>query len=1097
MLRLGIMFLAFGIIAGIQSKEANCATSDADSLHIQYSTSLESSIDAGGEIDVYTFTGTAGDRIIVRMLAQTSSLDSWLGLYGPGDTLLDSHYDPWQPGGNIYQAYLYDYELKENGIYKIYCSDVGGDATGDYLLSLQCWQHLKLNGQPITYDTAIDTNISVFGQYCAYTFTGAAGERIIVRMLAQTSTLDSELLLYGPGDTLLAGHSDPWNPGGYIYQAYLYDYELPENGTYTIYCSDVEDDATGDYLLSLQCWQHLKLNGQPITYDTAIDTNISVFGQYCAYTFTGAAGERIIVRMLAQTSTLDSELLLYGPGDTLLAGHSDPWRPGGNIYQAYLYDYELPENGTYTIYCSDVEDDATGSYWLSLQCREEALSRAYPLPDRDGTLIGTLEQYGDLNAYLILIDKYDTTSIIVTSQNGGVQPVLELFDSQDSLLITLSGGSVALSDEHFVASGYYLLYVSDGGGDQFDDYHMTWSGILRPKAVNILSERLSAILTDEYYSHQFEAVGGTSPYTWEYVSGNLPSGLSFYSGGILSGTPGESGSFEFTISATDVSDSAAARQFTLDVYDEYPPPEIVLNKWGTTAVPGRVLTFYISVQNVSNIPGQDLEVLELLNPDHFELRSLDPPGIVGADTLAEASVAMWIIDLAPFETIVLNYKAKLKNTVPTGIEITGGPVYVGEDLFLSWLQCLHDALSTVMNCGPCVTCLWGCSSCTFLPACITCASYCGALCVGNPLPGGSSCIGSAWDAVTSCQDFIGNYIVKEWRKLMTTFPRDPNEKGALADTYIQSWHPLPYAVHFENVGDVEALDVFITDTLDANLDISTVEILTPGGELDTVNRVISWDLLGINLQPGETDAVLFTVNPVNGLQSGTEIPNSATIQFEIFDIIITNEVVNIIDDEPPVGIMNPLPAMMETDTFTISWTGADVIGEVDHFSIYVSEDGGEFTELIRNTSDTTYLFAGEINKLYGFICVAVDVATNIEEQEFVAEVQTMISEDTGILEEESGSLPTNFALSQNYPNPFNAHTTIEYALPRSAHVEITVHNVLGERVRTLVNQIQQAGYHSIRWDGKNEYTKIVASGIYFYKLKAGDFETSKTMTLMK
>ncbi|MBD3168434.1 MAG: T9SS type A sorting domain-containing protein [candidate division Zixibacteria bacterium] len=99
----------------------------------------------------------------------------------------------------------------------------------------------------------------------------------------------------------------------------------------------------------------------------------------------------------------------------------------------------------------------------------------------------------------------------------------------------------------------------------------------------------------------------------------------------------------------------------------------------------------------------------------------------------------------------------------------------------------------------------------------------------------------------------------------------------------------------------------------------------------------------------------------------------------------------------------------------------------------------------------------------------------------------------GLLREGEGDvLPTSFSLSQNYPNPFNAQSVIEYALPVSAKVELTVFNLLGQKVETLVNSNQQAGYHSVTWDA-SQY----ASGIYFYKLNAGDKVFTRQMTLLK
>ncbi len=81
-------------------------------------------------------------------------------------------------------------------------------------------------------------------------------------------------------------------------------------------------------------------------------------------------------------------------------------------------------------------------------------------------------------------------------------------------------------------------------------------------------------------------------------------------------------------------------------------------------------------------------------------------------------------------------------------------------------------------------------------------------------------------------------------------------------------------------------------------------------------------------------------------------------------------------------------------------------------------------------------------------------------------------------------LPQTFALQQNYPNPFNPSTTIRYALPEMARVNLSIYNVLGQRVAELTNEVQSAGYYSVIWDGRNQSDSQVATGVYFYRIEA-------------
>ncbi len=97
----------------------------------------------------------------------------------------------------------------------------------------------------------------------------------------------------------------------------------------------------------------------------------------------------------------------------------------------------------------------------------------------------------------------------------------------------------------------------------------------------------------------------------------------------------------------------------------------------------------------------------------------------------------------------------------------------------------------------------------------------------------------------------------------------------------------------------------------------------------------------------------------------------------------------------------------------------------------------------------------------------------------------------------SAETPTEFSLSSNYPNPFNPETNISFTLPERTQVTLIIYNILGERVKTLVNRDMEAGIHTIHWDGADGSGNSIASGIYFYKLSAGDFTATKKMVLTK
>jgi len=96
------------------------------------------------------------------------------------------------------------------------------------------------------------------------------------------------------------------------------------------------------------------------------------------------------------------------------------------------------------------------------------------------------------------------------------------------------------------------------------------------------------------------------------------------------------------------------------------------------------------------------------------------------------------------------------------------------------------------------------------------------------------------------------------------------------------------------------------------------------------------------------------------------------------------------------------------------------------------------------------------------------------------------------------TLPAAFSLADNFPNPFNPATTIKYALPQAADVELTVYNVVGQPVRTLVAEHQSAGRYVVEWDATNDSGHSLSSGMYFYRLQAGEeFHEIKKMLLIR
>jgi uncharacterized protein (DUF362 family) len=169
-----------------------------------------------------------------------------------------------------------------------------------------------------------------------------------------------------------------------------------------------------------------------------------------------------------------------------------------------------------------------------------------------------------------------------------------------------------------------------------------------------------------------------------------------------------------------------------------------------------------------------------------------------------------------------------------------------------------------------------------------------------------------------------------------------------------------------------------------------------------------------------------------------------------------------------------------------------------HFNLTVDEDvtkvevtiDGLYLDqiIVENFEDCYFdLDTLEVNENTEIVVYAYDRYLNYDSK--YANLSTSIQDDTG---SGTSKIPNGFVLHHNYPNPFNPQTTIRYALPEDALVSVSVYSVVGRKIETLVNERQTAGYHECVWNRKD-----APSGIYFYRLQAGDFVETRKMVLIK
>ena len=283
---------------------------------------------------------------------------------------------------------------------------------------------------------------------------------------------------------------------------------------------------------------------------------------------------------------------------------------------------------------------------------------------------------------------------------------------------------------------------------------------------------------------------------------------------------------------------------------------------------------------------------------------------------------------------------------------------------------------------------------------------------------------------------------------------------------------------------------------------------TPGGDPDTKNTV---ECVFIeNPEPGEWTVEVHADEVIQ--DSHVESPElDADYALVVSGVIPSILSIELVPDNPPVvvpqggsfGYTGTLTNNTDEPQTVDIWVMADVpgigmYGPLKQFSdVQLSPSevlSSHFNQVVANLAP--------VGDGYLYIAYVGDYpSTVIHSSSFPAEViagpLTKAGENgwvlTGsFLEGDLLDLPSEFALLSNYPNPFNARTVIDYQLPVGSSVRLDVYNILGEKVVTLVDEEQEAGYRSVTWDASE-----IASGIYFYKLTAGDYTATRRMMLVK
>ncbi|NOZ60130.1 MAG: T9SS type A sorting domain-containing protein [Calditrichaeota bacterium] len=275
----------------------------------------------------------------------------------------------------------------------------------------------------------------------------------------------------------------------------------------------------------------------------------------------------------------------------------------------------------------------------------------------------------------------------------------------------------------------------------------------------------------------------------------------------------------------------------------------------------------------------------------------------------------------------------------------------------------------------------------------------------------------------------------------------------------------------------------------------------------TVHKVVLWATDQSDLDVSSWNGFTNYSMSLNGDVYTAEIPANSTAYFvevrdEAGDVpgLIASPPLPVDKDYPtmpqPPGEIANLRAETGSSNIVLNWTNpndTDFCGIVIRCGTTNYPESPVSGELIYDGNGTTatHNVSTETNLYY-------TAFTYDSNGNYSNGVNLLIQGTTGVQNDDAAKLPAHFELNQNYPNPFNPETTIRFQLPVSSNVTLKIYDLLGNEICTLIDGDKVAGVHSAIWDGKNNSGQKVASGIYFYQIKAGNqFSQTRRMLFLK
>ena len=424
----------------------------ANPIAISYDTDITSSLNTLGEAHEYTFSGQAGDRILIRMRGTSNGVDACLDLQSSGGALLAAKCS----GGGIVSI---RYTLESDDTFSIIASDANNNDTGSYGLSLQI-----LNNTDFT--EAIDCDSDVIGifehqaQMNAYSLEADAEDVVLIQMRGSTNSLESVVELYDPNGILIAsGESqNSLMQTGPI--------ELPITGTYMLVAMDKHGNDLDTYGLSVQI---INRTGcvKEISCGNTTSTSLEQLAEIDAFAFEATAGERIQLQAVTEDVNLELQLQLFDSEGNLIEVQTAT----ANIVA--LQNILIESDDKHVVIVTDKNGNDTGAYNLFLQ---KLISPQCATQLNCGAdLSASINSKGQMDSYYFEGAKDDLFIVQLRADDHGMEAQLDIYDANGNILHShYSNESIVRIDPFALpATGNYFITVKDKSDNDTGSYGLS------------------------------------------------------------------------------------------------------------------------------------------------------------------------------------------------------------------------------------------------------------------------------------------------------------------------------------------------------------------------------------------------------------------------------------------------------------------------------------------------------------------------------------------------------------------------------------------------------------------------------------------------